>query len=50
LIKRVQTGDFETRLRCCQLRIGLAGQAYMAYVGNWTDLQDTAQRTLDVAM
>ena len=29
--------------------IGLAGQAYMAYAGNWTDLQATARRTLDVA-
>ena len=40
---------FEERLRCCQIHIGLAGQAYMAYAGNWTDLQDTAQHTLDVA-
>jgi hygromycin-B 4-O-kinase len=39
----------EARLRCCQIHIGLAGQAYMAYAGNWTDLQDTARRTLDVA-
>jgi hygromycin-B 4-O-kinase len=41
--------DFEGRLRCCQIHIGLASQAYMAYAGNWTDLQDTAQHTLDVA-
>lgn len=41
--------DFEARLRCCQIHIGLAGQAYMAYAGNWTDLQDTARRTLAVA-
>ena len=41
---------FEERLRCCQIHIGLAGQAYMAYAGNWTDLQDTARRTLDIAM
>jgi hygromycin-B 4-O-kinase len=40
---------FEERLRCSQIHIGLAGQAYMAYAGNWTDLQDTAQHTLDVA-
>jgi hygromycin-B 4-O-kinase len=40
---------FEERLRCCQIHIGLAGQAYLAHTGNWTDLQDTAQRTLDVA-
>jgi hygromycin-B 4-O-kinase len=41
--------DFETRLRCCQIHIGLAGQAYLAYAGNLTALQPTAQRTLDVA-
>jgi hygromycin-B 4-O-kinase len=40
---------FEERLRCCQLHIGLAGQAYQAYAGDWTDLQDTARHTLDVA-
>jgi hygromycin-B 4-O-kinase len=40
---------FEERLRCCQIHIGLAGQAYQAYAGNWTDLQATAQHTLDVA-
>jgi hygromycin-B 4-O-kinase len=40
---------FEARLRCCQIHIGLAGQAYMAYAGNWADLQATARRTLDVA-
>ena len=39
----------EARLRCCQIHIGLAGQAYLAYAGHWTDLQDTARRTLDVA-
>jgi hygromycin-B 4-O-kinase len=41
--------DFEARLRCCQIHIGLAGQAYMAYAGNWSGLRDTARRTLDVA-
>ena len=40
---------FEERLRCCQIHIGLAGQAYMAYAGNWTDLPETAQRTLNIA-
>jgi hygromycin-B 4-O-kinase len=39
----------QERLRCCQIHIGLAGQAYLAYAGNWTDLQATAQHTLDVA-
>jgi hygromycin-B 4-O-kinase len=41
--------DFEERLRCCQIHIGLEGQAYLAYTGNLTGLQETAQRTLDVA-
>ena len=40
---------FEERLCCCQIHIGLAGQAYMAYAGNWADLPDTARHTLDVA-
>jgi hygromycin-B 4-O-kinase len=40
---------FAKRLRCCQIHIGLAGQAYMAYAGDWNDLQRTAQHTLDVA-
>jgi hygromycin-B 4-O-kinase len=40
---------FEERLRCCEIHIGLAGLAYMAYAGNWRDLQDTARHTLEVA-
>lgn len=40
---------FDERLRCCQIHIGLAGQAYMAYAGNWADLGDTARHTLQVA-
>lgn len=40
--------NFEARLRCCQIHIGLAGQAYQAYAGHWTDLQETARRTLDI--
>lgn len=40
---------FEERLRACQIHIGLASQAYQAYARDWTNLQDTAGRTLDVA-
>jgi hygromycin-B 4-O-kinase len=40
---------FEERLLACQLHIGLAGQAYQAYKGYWSDLEATARRTLDVA-
>ena len=41
--------NFEERLRCCQIHIGLAGQAYQAYAGDWSNLQATARHTLDVA-
>ena len=40
---------FEQRLRCCLLHIGLAGMAYQAYAGDWTNLEGTARRTLDLA-
>ena len=40
---------FDERLRCCQIHIGLEGQAYLAYVGKWNDLRDAARRTLEVA-
>lgn len=41
--------DFEQRLRCCQLHIGLASMAYQAYAGDWTNLEGTARRILDLA-
>ncbi len=40
---------FEERLRGCEIHIGLGGQAYMAYAGNWTDLPKVARRTLEIA-
>lgn len=42
---------FEERLRCCQIHIGLAGQAYNAFKGKerWSALEATAKRTLAVA-
>lgn len=40
---------FEERLRCSQIHVGLAGQAYVADAGNWTDLQAASQPTLNVA-
>jgi hygromycin-B 4-O-kinase len=45
----LEVPHFDERLRCCQLHIGLAGQAYQAYAGDWRDLQRTARRTLGVA-
>jgi len=41
--------NFYERLRCCEIHIGLDGQAYMAYAGNWSDLEAAAKRTLEVA-
>ena len=43
--------DFDKRLRCYQVHIGLAAQAYNAFKGNerWPDLEATARRTLAVA-
>jgi hygromycin-B 4-O-kinase len=39
----------EERLRCCQIHIGLAGQAYQAYAGDRAHLKATARHTLDAA-
>jgi hygromycin-B 4-O-kinase len=41
--------SFEERLCACQIHIGLASQAYLAYAGNGTDLQDTVEHTLAIA-
>lgn len=43
--------QIEERLRCYQVHIGLAGQAYNAYKGEerWPELEATARRTLAVA-
>lgn len=46
---RLAVPGFEQRLLCCQLHIGLAGMAYQAYAGDWTNLEGTARRTLDLA-
>ena len=40
---------FEERLRCCQIHIGLAAQAYNAFTGRWEELERTAARTLAIA-
>ncbi len=40
---------FEERLTCCQIHIGLAAQAYNAFKERWDALEETAQRTLEVA-
>ncbi|MGI8643153.1 MAG: phosphotransferase family protein [Thermomicrobiales bacterium] len=42
--------SFEERFRCCQIHIGLDGQAYTAFKRHWLALADVAQRTLAVAI
>jgi hygromycin-B 4-O-kinase len=37
---------FAERLRCCQIHIGLGGQAYNAFRGRWPELDAVARRTL----
>jgi hygromycin-B 4-O-kinase len=41
--------QFADRLRACQIYIGLDSQGYQAFKGLWSDLEQTAARTLDVA-
>ena len=41
--------NFDERLCCCQIHIGLAGQAYQAYAGDWGNLDATARRVLALA-
>jgi hygromycin-B 4-O-kinase len=38
--------EFERRMRCCQIHIGLDAQAYSAFTGRWSDLAAVAGRTL----
>jgi hypothetical protein len=40
---------FEERLTCCQIHIGLAAQAYNAFMERWNALEETARRALEVA-
>lgn len=41
--------DFDVRLRCCQIHIGLGHQAYNAFVRRWPSVEEGARRTLAVA-
>lgn len=44
--KRIPVPNFEERLRCYEAHIGLDGMAYNAFTRSWTELADTANRTL----
>ncbi|MFZ0665558.1 MAG: phosphotransferase [Acidimicrobiales bacterium] len=41
--------NFDSRMRCCLIHIGLDGQAYNAFTGDWESLEMTANRTSEVA-
>ncbi|MGI8551412.1 MAG: phosphotransferase family protein, partial [Dehalococcoidia bacterium] len=41
--------NFEQRLRCYEMHIGLAGQAYCAFRERWEDLELTVKRAVAVA-
>jgi hygromycin-B 4-O-kinase len=41
--------DFEERLRCCQVHLGLDAQAYNAFTHRWAELERSGQRTLELA-
>ena len=42
----IEVPDFEARLRCCELHIGLSAQAYCAFSDREQDLRDAAQRAI----
>lgn len=41
--------QFDERLRCCMIQIGLDSLAYNASIGNWQNLEDSTRRMLEVA-
>jgi len=41
--------DFDRRLTCCEIHIGLGEQAYQAYAGLWDMLAKTVPYTLEIA-
>jgi hygromycin-B 4-O-kinase len=41
--------EFDRRLQACLIWIGLDGQAYQAFKGSWSDLEQTAARTMELA-
>ena len=41
--------DWQRRLTCCEIHIGLGEQAYQAYAGLWDLLEQTVPHTLEIA-
>ena len=44
----LEVPGFDDRLRACALHIGLAAQAYQAFIGDWDHLEWSTQRTLEL--
>jgi hygromycin-B 4-O-kinase len=45
----LEVPEFQLRLRCCELSIGLDNQRYSAFKQRWTQLEQVAARTLALA-
>ena len=45
----LDVADFDERVRCYEIHIGLGAMRYDAFVGNWAHLDWTARRTLELA-
>ena len=46
----LEVPNFEERLRCYEISIGLNGMSYNAYKHNWKDLELTTKRTLELGL
>ncbi|WP_276977994.1 aminoglycoside phosphotransferase family protein [Flavobacterium filum] len=46
----LEVPNFEERLRCYEISIGLNGMSYNAFKHNWKDLELTTKRTLEIAL
>mgnify|MGYP000175566574 CR=1 FL=1 len=46
----LEVPNFEERLRCYEISIGLGGMSYNAFKRNWKDLELTTKRTLELAL
>jgi len=42
----LEVPNFEARMRCYEVHVGLEGMAYCAFVEAWEDLEDHARRTI----
>ena len=45
----LEVPDFDARVRCYEIHIGLGTMTYQAFISDWTNLAWTARRTLELA-